>query len=155
MKSKSRFILGPRWPCCRSPHNPAAAVAYKADKTVGDKELKGAPVSISVDSKDTLYILTDNGNVALYDADGKVAGAFKAAMDPAPTAMTAADGKIYLFNTRSTTKEVEFRGKGQTPRFRGNRRGDLRLQGNQDRRTQAARGKSAADATSSVRNSPW
>ena len=65
MKTKSRHIVGASFALfALASQAQAAAVAYKADKTVGDKELKGAPVSISVDSKDTLYVLTDSGNAA-------------------------------------------------------------------------------------------
>lgn len=112
MKSTSRLVVGPLIALSSlvsSAH--AAAVAYKADKTIGEKELRGAPICIAIDPKDTLYVLTDDGKVALYDADGKAAGGFKAAMNPAPTTMTVADGKIYLFNTKVSEKQIEFRGR--------------------------------------------
>jgi hypothetical protein len=49
--------------------------------------------------------------VVTYDSAGKTTGKFQSAMKPAPTTMTVADGKIYLFNTITSEKVVEFRGK--------------------------------------------
>lgn len=112
MKYQSRLVVGAAIALLSFPSLAlCAAVAYKADKTIGEKELKGTPVCISIDSKDTLYVLMEDGSVALYTPDGKPAGGFKAGMSPAPTTMTVADGKIYLFNTKRTETTVEFRGK--------------------------------------------
>ena len=89
----------------------AEAPAYKVDRSFGQDEIKSAPVCISIDAKDQLFVLLDNGTVVTYDADGKTTGSFKAEMKPAPTTMTVADGKVYLFNTKMSEKVVEFRGK--------------------------------------------
>ena len=89
----------------------AEAPAYKVDRSFGQDEIKSAPVCISMDAKDRLYVLLENGTVVTYDADGKTTGSFKAEMKPAPATMTVAEGKVYLFNTKRTEKVVEFRGK--------------------------------------------
>ena len=89
----------------------AAAPAYKMDKSIGKEEIKSAPVCISVDAKDQLYVLLSDGTVMIYDITGKSTGKFKSKMSPAPTTMTVANDKIYLFNTVQANKIVEFRGK--------------------------------------------
>lgn len=89
----------------------AAAPAYKVDRSFGQEDLKASPVCISIDTKDQLYVLRADGSVVTFDATGKATGNFKSAMKPAPTTMTVADGKIYLFNTQTTEKTVEFQGR--------------------------------------------
>jgi len=89
----------------------AEAPAYKADRSFGQEEIKAAPVCVSMDAKDQLYVLLENGSVVTYDAAGKTVGGFKADMKPAPTTMTVADGKIYLLNTKKTEKVVTVQGK--------------------------------------------
>jgi len=89
----------------------AEAPAYKVDRSFGQEEIKAAPVCISMDAKDQLYVLLEDGTVVAYDAAGKTTGSFKADMKPAPTTMTVADGKVYLFNTKKSEKVVEVRGK--------------------------------------------
>ena len=89
----------------------AAAPAYKVDRSFGQEDIKAPPVCISVDVKDQLYVLLNSGSVVTFDATGKATGQFKSEMKPAPTTMTVADGKIYLFNTIQSEKTVEFQGK--------------------------------------------
>ena len=89
----------------------AAAPAYKADKSFGKEDMKNSPVCVAIDPNDQLYVLLDDGTVLAYDAEGKKTGGFKATMQPAPTTMTLADGKIYLFNTLREQKEMTFQGK--------------------------------------------
>jgi hypothetical protein len=89
----------------------AEAPAYKVDRSFGQDEIKASPVCVAMDAKDQLYVLLENGTVVTYDAAGKTTGNFKAEMKPAPTTMTVADGKIYLFNTKTTEKTVTFQGK--------------------------------------------
>ena len=89
----------------------AAAPAYKVDKSFGEKEMKANPICVSVDAKDQVIVLLNDGTVMLYDADGKALGNFKSSMKTPPTTMTVADGKIYLFNTDRSEKTVEFQGK--------------------------------------------
>ena len=89
----------------------AEAPAYKVDRSFGQDEIKSPPVCISMDARDQLYVLLENGTVVTYDAAGKTTGSFKAEMKPAPGTMTVADGKVYLFNTKKSEKVVEFRGK--------------------------------------------
>ena len=89
----------------------AEAPAYKVDRSFGQDEIKAAPVCISMDAKDQLYVLLENGLVVTYDAAGKTTGNFKAAMKPAPGTMTVADGKVYLFNTKTAETVVEAQGK--------------------------------------------
>ena len=89
----------------------AEAPAYKVDRSFGQDEIKSTPVCLSIDAKDQLYVLLENGTVVTYDAAGKTTGSFKAEMKPAPTTMTVADGKVYLFNTKRTEKVVEALGK--------------------------------------------
>ena len=89
----------------------AEAPAYKVDRSFGQDEIKAPPVCVSMDAKDQLYVLLENGTVVTYDAAGKTTGNFKAEMKPAPTTMTVADGKVYLFNTKTSEKTVTFQGK--------------------------------------------
>lgn len=89
----------------------ADAPAYKADLSFGNEDMKNSPVCVAIDAKDQLYVLLDDGAVLCYDPAGKKTGGFKATMTPAPTTMTLADGKIYLFNTLREAKEVTFQGK--------------------------------------------
>lgn len=89
----------------------AEAPAYKVDCSFGQDEIKAAPVCLSIDAKDQIYVLLENGTVVIYGADGKSTGKFKVDMKPAPSTMTVADGKIYLFNTKRKEKTVEVRGK--------------------------------------------
>jgi hypothetical protein len=112
MKNKSRLFLGAAIALFSlpSPSN-AAAIDYKADKTIGEKDIKSTPVCVSIGANDSLHVLLQDGTVKLYDADGNAVGSFKAEMTPPPTTMTVNDGKIYLFNTKRATKTVEFRGK--------------------------------------------
>jgi len=89
----------------------AEAPAYKVDRSFGQDEIKVDPVCISMDAKDQLYVLLGNGTVVIYDASGKTSGNFKVDMKPAPSTMTVADGKVYLFNTKTAEKVVEYQGK--------------------------------------------
>lgn len=89
----------------------AAAPTYKVDRSFSQDKSGSEPVSITVDAGDHLYALLRNGTVVTYDADGKTTGSFKAEMNPAPGAMTVADGKIYLFQTKKSEKEMEYQGK--------------------------------------------
>jgi hypothetical protein len=89
----------------------AAAPAYKVDISFGEKEMKANPICVSVDAKDQVVVLLNDGTVMLYDTDGKVVGNFKSSMKTPPTTMTLADGKIYLFNTDRSEKTVDFQGK--------------------------------------------
>lgn len=88
-----------------------AAPAYKVDKSFGAQEMKAAPICVSVDAKDQVIVLLNDGTVMLYDADGKALGNFKSTMTMPPTTMTVADGKIYLFSTNRSEKTVDFQGK--------------------------------------------
>jgi hypothetical protein len=81
------------------------------DRSFGQDEIKAPPVCIAIDAKDQVYVLLNEGTVVAYDTAGKATGKFNSAMKPAPTTMTVADGKIYLFNTITSEKVVEFRGK--------------------------------------------
>ena len=84
---------------------------YKVDGSFAAGGLKATPVSIAVDPQDQIYVLLKNGTVATYDSSGKSAAEFASKMDPPPTAMTVANGKIYLLSTKSKDEEVEFQGK--------------------------------------------
>lgn len=112
MKITTSLLSGAALALCILPSSALAGPpAYKADKMFGDKDLKAAPTCISVDAKDQLHVLSDDGTVTTFDPEGKMTGSFKSAMSPTPTTMTVADGKIYLFNTRRVEKIVESRGK--------------------------------------------
>ena len=97
--------------CSASSNLRAEAPAYKADKSFGQTEIKRTPVCVSFDAQDRLFVLIDDGTVLNYDTEGKLLARFKAEMQPAPTTMTVAEGKVYLFNTRTTEQTVEVRGK--------------------------------------------
>jgi hypothetical protein len=115
MKNKSKSVRNSALALCSlSSSLFAAAPAYKVDSSFGQDQIKSPPVCISIDAKDQLYVLLGDGSVAAFDATGKLTGKFKSAMKPAPTTMTVADGKIYLFNTQTAEKVVEFRGKKVT-----------------------------------------
>ena len=92
----------------------AEAPAYKADVSFGKDEIKAPPACVSMDAKDQLYVLLENGTVLTYDATGKSTASFKADMKPAPSTMTVADGKIYLFNTKTKEKTVTAQGRKVT-----------------------------------------
>lgn len=111
MKIDFRWLSGVVVALLSHPLSSVAAPAYKADKMFGANDLKAPPVCLAVDNKDILHVLTDDGSVTSFDPDGKVCGSFKSGMNPAPTTMTIADGKIHLFNTARTEKVVEVRGK--------------------------------------------
>ncbi len=89
----------------------AEVPAYKVEKSFGQKEIKAPPASVCMDAKDRLHVLLRNGTVLIYDAEGKPGGSFKAEMTPAPTAMTVADGNIYLFASERKETTREFQGK--------------------------------------------
>ena len=84
---------------------------YKVDGAFGAGGLKATPVSIAVDPQDHIHVLLNNGTVVTYDPSGKSAAEFASKMEPPPTAMTVASGKIYLLATKSKDEEVEFQGK--------------------------------------------
>ena len=88
----------------------AEAPAYKADHSFGNEDMKSAPICVSIDSQDQLYVLLGNGTVLQYDTEGNKTGGFKADLQR-PTTMTVTDGKIYLFTNLTEEKEMEFRGK--------------------------------------------
>lgn len=85
--------------------------AYKVDKSFGQNEIKSPPTCVSMDAKDRLHVLLRDGTVVVYDTDGKMTGSFKADMKPAPTAMTVAEDRIYLFASEKAEKMREFQGK--------------------------------------------
>jgi len=112
MKNKSLPILGAAIALLSLPSSSnAAAINYKADKTIGENDIKSPPVCVSIGNNDTLYVLLRDGTIQLYDADGKAAGGFKAEMTPPPTTMTVHENKIYVFNTKRAFKTVEFHGR--------------------------------------------
>ncbi len=89
----------------------AAAPAYKVERSFGKDVFKTEPVSIAVDAGDQLHVLLRDGTVVNCDVDGKTTGSFKADMTSAPGAMAVADGKLYLFQTKKSEKEIEYQGK--------------------------------------------
>lgn len=96
---------------CLSPSAFAEAPAYKADKSFGTEDLKSPPVCLSMGAADQLFVLQDDGTVVIYGADGKKTGGFKSDLNPAPTTMTVADGRVHLFSARREAKEMTYRGK--------------------------------------------
>jgi len=89
----------------------AEAPAYKVDQSFGQNEIKATPVCVAMDTKDQLYVLLQDGTVVLYDTAGKTTGGFKADMQPVPSTMAVADGRIYLLGTVMTEETREFQGK--------------------------------------------
>jgi len=89
----------------------AGVPAYKVDKSFGQHEIKAPPVSVAMDAKDCLHVLLKDGTVMYFDTEGKMTGSFKADMKPAPSAMTVADGRIYLLASELAQTTREFQGK--------------------------------------------
>ncbi len=85
--------------------------AYKVDDSFNKQSLSASPVSIAVTPQNQIHVLLNNGTVATYDLTGKSTGEFASKMDPPPTSMAVADGKIYLLATQSKATQVEFQGK--------------------------------------------
>ena len=89
----------------------AEVPAYKVDSTFGAEPLSGSPVAIAVTAQNQIPVLLSNGSVVIFDTAGKKTGGFDSKMSPPPSAMTAANGKIYLLSTRSKDETVEVQGK--------------------------------------------
>jgi hypothetical protein len=89
----------------------AQVPAYKVANSFGQNEIKAPPTCLAMDAKDHLHALLQDGTVVIYDAEGKLTGSFKADMQPAPTAMTVAEGLIYLIAGELTETTREFQGK--------------------------------------------
>ena len=85
--------------------------AYKVEKSFGQDEIKAPPACVAMDAKDCLHVLLKDGTVLLFDVAGTKTGSFKADMKPAPTTMTVAEGKIYLFASETAEKTREYQGK--------------------------------------------
>jgi hypothetical protein len=89
----------------------AAAPAYQVERSFGQDEIKVEPKGIVMGAGDQLHVLLGNGTVVTYDAGGKTTGSFASEMTPAPGAITVADGKLYLLQTKKIEKEMEYQGK--------------------------------------------
>ena len=89
----------------------AAAPAYRVEKSFGQNEIKSTPLCLSVDAVDQVHVLLRDGTVLTYGGDGNLIKSFKAEMTPAPTTMTEADGRIYLFGSVREKQVREVRGK--------------------------------------------
>ena len=87
---------------------------YRVDSAYGKDRLASAPRNIAIDEKDQIYMLLEDGSVAILDAQGKTAGGFKPAVTPPASAIAVAGGKVYL--VVATVQEVvrETQGRKQT-----------------------------------------
>lgn len=98
--------------CCAITSAAAVEVpSYKVDSSFVTAPLAATPVGIAITAKDQIQVLLSNGSVVTYDSAGKSAGEFSSRMDPLPSTMTLANGKIYLLSTKTKDEEVEFQGK--------------------------------------------
>ena len=89
----------------------AEVPAYKVDSTFGAEPLSGTPVAIAVTPQNQIPVLLSSGSVVIFDTVGKKTGEFDSKMSPPPSAMTVANGKIYLLTTRLKDEAVEVQGK--------------------------------------------
>ena len=89
----------------------AGVPAYKFDKAIGQNEIKAAPISLGINTKDCLHVLLKNGTVMMYDTEGKLTGSFQSDMKPAPSTMAVAGDRIYLLASEMAQTTREFQGK--------------------------------------------
>lgn len=87
------------------------APAYKVRNSFGQPEITSTPVAIAMDAKDEIRLLLSGGAVVSFDSEGKSTGKFESGMNPPPSAMTTANGKIYLLATEIKSEEKEFQGR--------------------------------------------